>query len=532
MSSITFAQYHKEVREILNKVRFTHTEHSPCSVISGITKFIVIIGCISLLAIVLFVLHAITSTTLLLVVEISVAACLMLYSLIAFCVMWNRHKLIKVYRRYPYAVDILKDFKGINNEDIPSFFQFHKVIYDDWYYDHYMSICAIPSRDLKTLNNGVSILNRQLRSSCSKNRDQITRFLINTCSDKANDQSTYTKLYAARSLAYKIKSVKQIFVRSFKSDFAFECVSNIVNNSIADHHLKEIHDSGIIANENDIYVFYESDNKKIKPRIHVLLFLIPFLLFLLPSLYMAGKYRKIYVEEILRSNIYNEKIADAVIAKLDIMELHIQDSIAFENLTTVPLEYSIHYKSYDSAPYVGEIYSVGKITYNGKDYGRGAATLMYTYGTDITITSYSKETDDVPASDRRVEIVNFSKTQLRNPCQVKHILTIIENRGRYAGYAAGEYFEYSFLVNGPELPADEAITNTMLDTYDRSHEDIDINKLIKDYFFEQVLQFSAEDVLEEKISEYLCASVYKLNVSCEVEKMKNLVENRAKYDNK
>jgi hypothetical protein len=88
---------------------------------------------------------------------------------------------------------------------------------------------------------------------------------------------------------------------------------------------------------------------------------------------MGGKYRKCYVERIVIWNINNAKIADAVIAKIDIIEQHIKDSIAFEKRTTIPLEYSAYYDSYYSAPYVGGIYSVGNVTYNGKDYGKNGS---------------------------------------------------------------------------------------------------------------------------------------------------------------
>ena len=154
---------------------------------------------------------------------------------------------------------------------------------------------------------------------------------------------------------------------------------------------------------------------------------------------------------------------------------------------------------------------------------------MYTYGTDITITSYSKETDNIPARDMRSEVVNFSKEELRQPRQIKHILEITENRGRYRGYSAGLYFEYSFSVKGPELPGNESITNKMLDTYDSSNADINIKKMVNENFFNDILQYSAEDIVEEYISEYLCTSIYKIDIIKEVERMRNLVENREKY---
>lgn len=530
MNTASFKEHHASVRETLNKVQFTRPTHSPCSFVSGITKLIIAIGCISLLAIGLFVLHVITGTSLFRVIEISAVACLILYSTIAFCVVYNRNKLIRVHRRYPYAVDILMDIRKIEDKSIPNFFHFHKVIYDYWLFDRYMYVCSIRRAALESINNGVSILNEQLRYSCSKNRSEITRFLICTCDNKANNQSTYTKLYSKRHIPCKILSIKQILENSFKSDFAYKCLDDIVSNDLHTYPLslsQEVY-SRIIADEDEIYVFFES-NKKSKGRLNVFLFVVPLILFFLPCLYIAGTYRKYYVEEIVYSNIYNAKIADAVIAKLDIIEQHIKDSIAFEERTTIPLEYSAYYDSYYSAPYVGGIYSVGNVTYNGKDYGKNGGTLMYTYGTDITITSSSVETDNIPARDMRHEVVNFSKEELRNPRQINHILEITENRGRYSGYSAGLYFKYSFSVKGPELPSNESITNKMLDTYDSSNSDINIKKIVNENFFNNILQYSAEDVLEEYIGEYLCTSIYKIDIIKEVERMKNLVENKEKY---
>lgn len=521
-----FEKEHSEAVKLIQKLASVRTEHRICSIVSGITKAMIAVGIVALLAIVLRVLQIMSPTCLLKFIETSIVVCLLLYSIIAFSVVLERKKFINVYKRYPYAVDVLRDIRKVEDEDIPDFISFHKIVYNRWLHKRYLSVCSMNEIDLKALNIKISLINDILRRSCSQNRTEITRYLICSCKNRANISATFLPVFRDRQTRNKILSIKEITENSFKSSFAYNCICDIVKNNLK--YTTSEDDSRVIANENDIYVFFDSP-KKNTWNMNCLLFIIPLMLCMLPCLYMGGKYRKCYVERIVISNINNAKIADAVIAKIDIIEQHIKDSIAFEKRTTIPLEYSAYYDSYYSAPYVGGIYSVGNVTYNGKDYGKNGGILMYTYGTDITITSYSKETDNIPARDMRSEVVNFSKEELRQPRQIKHILEITENRGRYRGYSAGLYFEYSFSVKGPELPGNESITNKMLDTYDSSNADINIKKMVNENFFNDILQYSAEDIVEEYISEYLCTSIYKIDIIKEVERMRNLVENREKY---
>jgi hypothetical protein len=56
--------------------------------------------------------------------------------------------------------------------------------------------------------------------------------------------------------------------------------------------------------------------------------------------------------------------------------------------------------------------------------------------------------------------------------------------------------------------------------------------MVNENFFNDIFQYSAEDIVEEYISEYLCTSLYRIDIIKEVERMKNLVENREKYARK
>lgn len=528
MNTASFKEHHASVRETLNKVQFTRPTHSPCSFVSGITKLIIAIGCISLLAIGLYIPHVITITSLFRVIEISAASCLILYSTIAFCVVYNRNKLIRVYRRYPYAVDVLRDIRKIEDKSIPNFFYFHKVIYDNWLFERYMYVCSIRPAALESINNGVSIINEQLRYSCSKNRSEITKFLISTCDNKANNQSTYTKLYSKRYIPCKILSIKQILENSFKSDFAYKCINNIVLNDLRAYPLSQEVYSRVIANEDDIYVFFES-NKKSIGRLNVFLFAIPLILFSLSSLYTMAVFRNTFVEKIVNLNIHNAKIANAVITKLDILEQSKTDFAEYDRTITIPLEYTSSYKRHNDAPYVGGITSTGCIIYNGQHYTKTNGTIFYTYGTPITIYSQSRETDEIPANDYYDETVVFSQNELSDPRTIEHYLIVTENRGKYSGYSSKQHFAYTFAVKGPELPAIETITNKMLETYDNSYQDIDIKETVKNYFFKSIKKISAEDYIKAKTSEDLCTFAYEIDIHKEVEKMKNLVKYRDTY---
>lgn len=515
IDTMDFEQHHKTVKGILNKVKPSHALRK---FVVGITQVMVLIGVFAFFSLVLLFLNILSSNTFICILKVSIACCIILYSVIAFCAVWARQRYIRVHKRYQYAVSILGN-RYYEFEDTPNFFYFHKILYAEDLYDIYMSICSLKTKDLKAINNGVSVINKLLRRACSQNRDEITQYLINSCYNQDYEQSTYTTTFIKSRRC--ILEIREILKKSFKSKFAYECISDIIHHNLNRHSATIDDNISVGANEELIYKFFEP-HKRRPGLLNLFLYIIPIVLFITPGVIYAAKIRLEQVKEIIVSNIHNTKISDAIIAKMDILETFIADSIEFEQQATIPLKYSINHNGYYKAPYVGNVHSTGTIRYNGQDYNTDG-TIMYTYGTDITIISHSTETDDVPDSDRRVEKVKFSKEDLKYPREIEHELTITENRGRYKGYWTIERFRYSFSVNGPELPGNEIITKSMLKAYTDSNKDIDTKELIKNHFFSHIEPINSEDILKSRIAEYQHIKTRNIDLSKEIEKMEDAV---------
>lgn len=229
------------------------------------------------------------------------------------------------------------------------------------------------------------------------------------------------------------------------------------------------------------------------------------------------------------TNNENAHIAEALLAKLNITEQFLVDSIKFEKTLTVPLRYDTSNPSIQHYDYVGDVSSHARIRYNGKEYS-GIGTFLYTYGTRITIESSAIEMDDIPSRAKKVETIIINKDNLFDPLNLRHTLTIIENRGRYAGYGAQITFNYSFFVDRPKYPSDNQLFEVMLEAYNTALEDENKKDVILEYIFKPIHSCSVEELLHSKTDTYNCIKEYDIDLMVECQRIKKLIKNKDNSD--
>lgn len=462
--------------------------------------------------------------------EVALVVCALIYCVIASCVVILRRRITKLYRQYPSAVFSVWNMdrykETLTFDKFPSFSEFHSLP-SDLAMDKWLVPLSVSKSNLAELEREIECINGIVKDACLSNREDVIRYLISTCQIRANQQSTCRQRtsFKYRDIPqFEVLSIKEILQNSFNSDFARDCILDILDGNFNRYALTAEGQKYVLVDENVVFTFF--DKESVLPSSKGLgLYAVPAVILACTCSYGTGRIRYEHVSNVVKQNIENVKIANGVLAKLDIIEKYVSDSIAFVQATTVPLEYSISGTGLDYAPYVGGIFCFGEIEYSGTTF-KNSGKFFYTYGTEMKIFSRAVEEDSVPSRASKAETICLSREDLVNPRQIRHDLRIVENRGRYHGYAAWERITYSFSVNGPKFPADKKIINAQLAAYDDSCEDVDIKGRIKELYLKKLPHKSSERLLQNKLPKYECIDLYNIDIKKEIFKMGQLVEHR------
>lgn len=520
---------HEEAKRILNS-HSLQPDKTPNGYVSRIIEIIIVIGLVLLLLLILKILGVHISWIFMArSVEIAIIVSLLLYSSIAFCVVLVRNKIVKVKKKYPYAVDVIWDTNKIEDKRIPGFFKFHKLLYDDQAIDRYLLPYRFKRKELQALQTDIFSLNEQLKVACSSKQKDVTRYLVSTCKIKANNCSTYAEqsFIRFRNPSKKsLLSIKEILENSFRSNFAYTTIMDILKGNLSSYPYSKEDYNDVIVDEDKIYTFFEPVKAERPSLSAFCLYAVPFFVAAIPLLYASARIRWDFVENRMVENCENMRIADAIMVKLDIAEQCMRDSVPFVQQITVPLRYTISDEGRHYISYVGEVYSKGCIKYDGHDYWSDEGSFLYTYGTNISIYSHSIECDNVPAKAKREVLVNYTQSDLSSIVRERHCLRLTENRGRYAGYYTDECFSYTFSAKGTNIQTGISIINLMYAAYDNSNADIEVKKAVKEHFFMTIEKITAEDVLRSRSANYQCMGKYGFDLSEEVDDMKKLIKYR------
>ncbi len=516
---------HEDAKRILNS-HSSQPDKTPYGYVLCIINIIIAIGLVLLLLLILKILGVHISWIFMArSLEIAIIVSLLLYSSIAFCVVLVRNKIIKVKKKYPYAVDVIWDTNKIEDKRIPGFFKFHKLLYDERAIDRYLLPYQFKQKELQALQTDIFFLNEQLKVACSSKQKDVTRYLVSTCKIKANNCSTYF-IYFRNPSKKSLLNIKEILENSFRSNFAYTTIMDILKGNLSSYPYSKEDYNDVIVDEDKIYTFFEPAKAERPPLSAFCLYAVPFFVAAIPLLYASARIRWTFVENRIVENSENMRIADAIMVKLDIAEQCIRDSVPFVQQITVPLCYTISDKGRHYVSYVGEVHSEGHIRYNGHDYWSDGGSFLYTYGTDISIYSHSIECDDVPAEVKQEVLVNYTQSNLSSTKRVGHCLRLTENRGRYAGYYTDECFSYTFSAKDSGIHTGISIINRMYAAYDNRNADFEVKEAVKEHFFMTIEKITAEDELRSRLTNYQCMGKYGFDLSEEVDDMKKLIKYR------
>lgn len=509
------------VKDILNKTRNVCPSTIPAYFISYTLKTFCFVPfiLIGLGALTLF--GAVSVSFLLRTIEVVIVVCIFIYSVVLFCTAQMRGRLLVLYEKYPYAIDVIWNWNSqYDINSVPDFFRFQNLDVNECDFRRIMLPTCIKKDDLETLNIHIHSINEQIKAACAKNHEEIVHYLVGAANIRANISKTYTYGHGKRIY---LSSIKTILRNSINSIFAWQCIKDIIEGHFDRYPVtKKEYDTAL--GKGDVFHFIEP-SKKYHLTTRISMWIIPVLLITSSSIYCSSRIRTNIVTQMVKQNVESAKIADAIVAKLDILEQFVSDSIAFEKATTVPVKYSVAFSDHVHIGYVGDVYNNGYFSYDGKHYSR-SGTFFYTYGTDITLNSFAQEDDDVPAKARKEEVICLNKEDLSRPYITSHHLTIVENRGRFTGYYGTISFDYHFSVNGPEFPTNKRILTAMLSAYDESNEDFNIKDSVKTHFFDKISYISSEELIMRHVDSYQCVDHYHIDINKEIEGMKELLLHR------
>lgn len=516
------------IQTILNKRTEIHKPELLKKVEIGAIYFIVGLGYILyflfLLKVIDVIINGLSAPTLMLhYLKYAFPLSVLAYSAFVLCIILERNRLISIYKQYPYACICIWKWNHRDCEDIPSLAEFHdKNRNENKYIDIALAPCTYNKTDLKILNDAIKDINDNLSIICSEYPEDVLRFLVSTCKVRANNQATYSVTRTRDTNIKKLLSLKDIVIKSLTSKFAKESVFDILNKDFCRFGIHKEDYNDVNLNKKEVFSLFDVKTRPTLSSGYTQLGCI-LLLFVLYICAGASYARYKYLESEFEQIINARKTSDAIMAKFDILEKHIADSLEYESKTTIPIVVRIQYNPYEYTPHIGGVRSVGKVIYDHKEYINND-TIFYTYGTDITFQSYSEEDDNIPAKNRRNETRSFSKEELSNLCTVYHNLKITENRGQYSGEWTTTNFNYTLSVVGIEFPGDEKIKNNVLAEYHTSHSNIEINDSIKQYFFSTPPAYSIKNDITTRITDYKCIKSYQIDLSKEINEINNYLK--------
>lgn len=519
----------KTIRGVINSAQHVHPPQIYEDVIHygvmGIFSIFIALG----ITFILWWLGIISSSAYKYMIEFALVACLIIYSIIAFYIISLKRRLHKLYGLFPCAMFIIWNMdryeKTLDYDTLPSFFQFHRLP-NNYILNKWLVPMGVGRGELALVETEFSHINEILKNVCLSNRHDVLRYLISVCKLRANQQSTYRRINSLRDFDkphFEIISLKEILQRSINSSFCMECINDIVEGNFQKYPINNADYKNVVVNEQVVFDFYEPLQIS-SASSGIILYTIPAVLFSVAVIYGTGCMRYLYVEYALNKNIENKRIAEAVSARLDILEESICNGIAYEPPITIPLRYSISYKHHDHAPYVGDVSCSAYVEYNDYKNTNMDGEFLYTLDTDIRIVSEARECDNVPAHGFQSQIIRLTEKDLAERKRITQSLIIRENMGRYAGATATEYFTYSFSLSNGRYPVNQNMLNSMFYAYDNCINDHVTKKDITKNYFTRIDITSPLEIISLRCREYDCINLYDINLRNEVSMVKKLTK--------